>query len=680
LDAAGVADATSASLLSGTVIEGGPGTDVFRVETDGATHTVTVNGVATDYDATLYPTLEIAGDEHDKLYVYDSSEADHIAAGADQTTVDWGADDVVEVTATNIPRVYLYATPGDGDTATLTGTSDAERYYGYATHAKLKSVSGPLHIFAKDFETVTGVSGGGADTAYLHGGEGAVDDTLTYAAGLNKATLTRAGLPTSIAEGFEKTHAYAKDGGTDTATLTGSFAAESFYGREAYGLLLEVGGPRQTFAHDFDTVTAVAFGGAPDTARLFGSDLDDTLTVSPGMATMERTGSSTTVANGYATVHSYALAGDNDEATMHGTDLADRFFSFESYARMQNTAGGFYYQTASGFDTVTGVGGGGADLAKLLGSTGTDTLTGLPNSVTMARSGSTTGVATGFARVFADALTGADDTATLTGSDQVDRFRSYETYSVMQNTGPTPFFHHVKNFDAITGKTGGGADTAYLTGGAGDVDDTLTTTADWAKLERSGLATSTAEGYASVYINAMPGGTDTAHMTGSAHGDRLRAYVTHATMDSTDVVSYSYRAAGFGQYTVAGGGGTDLAYLYDSAGNDDFDITRNSATVTLNPAGGTIGYNISQFAEIRAFALNGDTGIGPGDTASVEGTTGAETFFGKLDFAIFSGTGFYNKVQYFDAVHADTGDDTPDNDTLYLVDPLDYDFSDDGTW
>jgi len=64
----------------------------------------------------------------------------------------------------------------------------------------------------------------------------------------------------------------------------------------------------------------------------------------------------------------------------------------------------------------------------------------------------------------------------------------------------------------------------------------------------------------------------------------------------------------------------------------------------------------------------------------VEGTTGSESFFGKLDFATFSGTGFFNKVQYFDAVHADTGDSTSGNDTLNLVNPLSYTFTDNGLW
>jgi len=59
---------------------------------------------------------------------------------------------------------------------------------------------------------------------------------------------------------------------------------------------------------------------------------------------------------------------------------------------------------------------------------------------------------------------------------------------------------------------------------------------------------------------------------------------------------------------------------------------------------------------------------------------GGETFFGRLGFATFSGTGFYHKVQYFDAVHADAGDSISGNDTLDLVARLSYNLSDDGTW
>jgi len=719
----------------------------------------------------------------DIAYLYGSTNSDTLT-GTLASTATPGSATMARATSTtstaiNMPTIFAYAESGgsDYDTATLNGTPELERFYGYKTYGKLVSVGGATTyvLQAKDFAETTGVSGGGDDTVYLYGEAGDDNESLTVFPGWSSLTRTdSSGSTFSNAQDYFNVRAYAGPTGTTEATLYGSGGTETFYGTETYGLMTDTTG-YYFRAESFGTVTGVA-GDDLGVARLYGTDAnDDTLAIEPYAANMSRTGSTTSVAQGFSTVYGYALTGDNDQATLTGTDGSDKFIGFSGYSKMVNVGGTAYFHKASNFDLVTGLSGGGTDDAFLYGGVGTvddtlsatstsatltrtegtdttentatgfanvygyarpggtdeatlygaggtevflgaetygsmqeageyylravsfDTVTGItagtsataelygtsanddtltiePDLATIARDNSTTSVAQGFKTVYGYALTGDDDQATLTGTADSDKFSGYPSYSKMENITGSNYFHWAKGFDLVTGVSGGGSDDGYLFGANGAVDDVLTSSAASVSLARAG-ATDTVEQFTNVYAYAKPGGTDTATMTGSGDADAFYGYPTYGKMQRTTPTPYLHRANNFSQYTVDGNGGNDAAYIYDSANADTFDFTRTAASMTLRPTAGIVDFLLSEFPAIRVFATSGT-----GDQANMEGTTGAETFFGRGGLGIFDGTGFYNQVLDVDSVFADTGDDEPNNDILNIDGSLTYGFSDDGTW
>ena len=117
------------------------------------------------------------------------------------------------------------------------------------------------------------------------------------------------------------------------------------------------------YAKDFGSVTATGEGGS-DTANLYGSPGNDTLTVSPGTATMLRAGAATSTATDFVNVYGYAVDGgsDTDTATLTGTTGEDKFYGYETHGQLQNITGSTYLYRAEDFDSVTAEGGAGASI------------------------------------------------------------------------------------------------------------------------------------------------------------------------------------------------------------------------------------------------------------------------------------------------------------------------------
>ena len=316
------------------------------------------------------------------------------------------------------------------------------------------------------------------------------------------------------------------------------------------------------------------------------------------------------------------------------------------------------------FGTITANSSGTGNFAYLYGSSGDDDFTAAPNAASMTRSAASTSVANGFETIFGYAGAGGDDTATLNDSGNVDTFFGYATHALMTGTS---FTNYAFDFPEIGASASGSGDVAYLYGSTGD--DTFGVDTTGATMNRSTASANSTVGFEKVYGFAVAGGVDTASMGGSTGADLFFGFQAYSIMrDSSS--SFYYYAGGFSEVQAVGGIG-DIAYLYDSDGDDYFTFSQRDAVASLvptDPLVDPVELRVSEFDKILAYATNGGY-----DTAEVQGTTGADTFYGRNDYGILrdtAGTDYYNLIKYFDLVYADPGDFDPGNDTADVPDPV----------
>ncbi len=621
---------------------GTAGDDTVMVTTDGSNHTVTINGASDVYSAASYSSIVIDGDGgSDWLTVYDWSGDDTFVVDSDQATMDWGSDGV-DIAAFGFETVKGVATNGGTDAAALTGTSGADKFYGKEMQADMYDAAGTNYRYtASGFDTVTGASGGGGDTAYLYGSTR--DDALDVTVG--SATMSRSGSTTTAASGFAYLNGYAVAGGADTATMTGTTRTDLFTGKETYAYMRNVGGVDYLlYAASFGKVTA--YGDGFDTAYLYGGISDDTLEMGMSSSTMTRSGSTASTAFGFGTVNGYGGAGGTDTATLTGTTGADLFSGRETFAYMRNEGGSDYFLYAASFDEVTGYGNGGTDdVAYLYGSSGDDRLDMTVGLSTMTRTGSTLTVANDFATVNGYAVPGGSDTVTLSGSTGTDKFYGRESLAYMRNVGGADYFHYAQGFSEMTANGNGGGDVACLYGSTSD--DTLELNVGSATMTRSGSTRSVVDGFANIQGYAIAGGTDTATLTGTTGSDLFYGKETYAYMKNLVGTPYVLYAAGFSEVTAYGNSPyphNDTAYLYGSSRDDALDVTMGSATMTRSGSTTSVA---NDFRSVYGIAVAGGT-----DTAKITGSTGDDVFQAKETYSTMTARFYYCYAADFGTVEA----------------------------
>ena len=400
--------------------------------------------------------------------------------------------------------------------------------------------------------------------------------------------------------------------------------------------------------------------------------LDYDSSVSPGVDV---------TAIGFGETSVYAVNGGNDAATLTGSSGNDKFTARDIYGRMRGDDGA-YIHYAQGFDLVTGDVSGttGTDVVVLIDGSGDDRLEAGESAVKLDFD-ATPGVddfnllATGFDQAYAYALRGGNDAALMTGSDSADRFTSKRTYSTLKRRDGA-YFNYASGWDQVTGNVslGGGPDLAFLYDDATDdafVADPTQATMDYDATVSPGVDT-TVIGFGEVYAYADFGGNDSAVLNGSATADKFYGLVPLSYIRATDGSFYNY-ARGFDSVTANAVGSGDLAFLYDSDGNDVLTANSTSAVFTLNPTAASQTINTAAaFDQVYTYASGGGT-----DQAHLAGTASSDTLTADTDWAILRSTGtsdYFNYVRYFDEVFADPGDEELGNDllddrgALYLLD------------
>ncbi len=428
----------------------------------------------------------------------------------------------------------------------------------------------------------------------------------------------------------------ASSGGGDTATLQDSAGNDTFDAYPTYAQ--EYAGTYLVRATGFAKVDGQSRQGA-DLARLYGSSQADTFTASSTSGHLTGTGFDSGAEN-----FRYCLAyanGGSDTATMYPANAADTYVGTAAYGVAY---GANYYDRAIGFPhvEVDAAAGSGAT-ARLYDSPGNDVFTAGPTSATMTETGAVH-VVKNFRNVLAYATSGGTDTATLTAalgdSQHFNILDANPTYTSLSGTAGSGYYDMAAGFATVTAiSLGNATDIARLHDSAGS--DTFTaspataTVAATATLIGSGFA-ETANSFTNVYAYGGSGGTDVANLYGSSGNDTFTGTPTSARLSGTNYIEL---ANNFAQvHAVAGLGGTDVAnFVKDSAGNASF--WGHAADAVLSD--GTLDSTSGNLVTPNTY-YNEASGFGSASVAvTAGGTSGTNTrkILTPLDYTLASFTG-----------------------------------------
>jgi subtilisin-like proprotein convertase family protein len=413
-------------------------------------------------------------------------------------------------------------------------------------------------------------------------------------------------------------------------------------------------------AYDATTYAGLAVDGLAgnDSLSVHGKSTDETAVLSGKTLQVVEAGVYEMLGMDFENTYAYGNGGVNT-ATITGTTGDDNLYGNESSTYLQADSNTIL-NYVKGFDSVTvDATTGGTDRAYLYDGVADDvfvagpTQAALDYAATASPGANITAVGFDRADVYGD--NGGVDAATLTGSAEADRFSAREAYAYVTDTTGT-FYNYVDGFESVTADvTGsGGADYALIVDSA--TDDVLVAGETEVTLDLDATTSPgvniTAKGFPAVNAYALFGGTDAATMTGSAGNDRFTGKETYGRMQVNDSAVINY-AQGFESMAadVTGSGGTDKAFMYDTAADDTYAATPTLATYDYNStAAPGVDMSAGGFTETYSYATSGGT-----DVASLTGGAGtADRFTGQLTSSYLEDTlgAYFNYVTGFDTVTA----------------------------
>lgn len=186
----------------------------------------------------------------------------------------------------------------------------------------------------------------------------------------------------------------------------------------------------------------------------------------------------------------------------------------------------------------------------------------------------------------------------------------------------------------------GGRDTVSIRGTAGN--DTAVVWSSGAAVMFGGIYRFQAENVESVSIDGL-GGTDSLTVYDSPRVDTVTARPGLLTISDAEQ-TYAHTAKNFEQVLmISQAGGEDVAFLYDSSGDDLFTGTPTYGEMT----GAGFRLRAENFRYVHAYATGGGF-----DAAQLYDSSGNDRFVATPEYALFDGSNFYFRAKFFDAVHA----------------------------
>jgi hypothetical protein len=350
--------------------------------------------------------------------------------------------------------------------------------------------------------------------------------------------------------------------------------------------------------------------------------------------------------------------GGNDRVTLRGSAA-----TAPQIARLAPQSGQWtspsYSVAVSGMQSITAHGNP-SDIALLSDSSSDDVFTATPTSSSLLGAGYRNEVL-GFERVEATASTW-NDSAAMSDSPGDDTFVGYVDFSFLTGAG---YITKASGFDRVDTYGSTGYDSATFSDSAGD--DYFVVEGSLGYLMSQGTPYLVAHGYDRVEAYASTG-NDTAELSDSAGDDYFRAnpgfgYIAGADLAYITRSGYVSKAIGFDRIDAHSRfGGSDTAELYDSAGDDFFQGTREYSGL----AGAGYSIRVNGFRRVDGFASSGF------DATALIGSASTENFISVPDFSIILSDKTL-KAYGFDRVQLDLGV-TNSSETLYVKDAAGDDY------
>jgi CSLREA domain-containing protein len=326
---------------------------------------------------------------------------------------------------------------------------------------------------------------------------------------------------------------------------------------------------------DDSEVTKVQFraGAGADSANLYGSAGSETLTIRPTTASLRSDRVDVSVVGAERVIA--AGGGGHDTANFHGTADTDVYTGTQSYGRL--TRDGFFAR-ASGFAECYVDLNLGDDIARLYDSPGDDTLTANPTQATLSCPAiDVLHQVENFRELHAFATEDGNDTAELADDPaEASYVVSFHALSGTEGklfdgdrTGAPDevnqvFLIRTSGFDSVTATAGPG-DTALLYGTSGD--DQYSGTASQASLTVPSGSVFTAVSFEQVHSVAKGGKNDTAEIVGSPERERFWGTRVYGRLGGS---GWLQRLVRYNRLTAYGGGGPDVAEMFDTRFTDTF--------------------------------------------------------------------------------------------------------------
>ncbi len=339
--------------------------------------------------------------------------------------------------------------------------------------------------------------------------------------------------------------------------------------------------------------------------------------------------------------------------TVTGASTADtlsiQFISPTSFIANHNGQGGVF--PTSLISQIELLGGSGNDLALVTTPVGLDTAT------FNALGGTITGV--GYSLVFNNIETkyvfgDGEDVATFNDTAGDDLFWALPGYSLMVGSNPS-YINEVIGFGpSITANSTSGFDVAQLIGSSA------------VEAYVGGVASSSITGPSINFVangfdqnyGYSGGGADTAVLNGSSGTDTMYGFNAYSILVASNILQY---VVGYTDVTGNAGTGTgDIAILYDSQGDDTF--VAGPTTARLSGAG--YSNRANGFDQVHANAFGGN------DTATLDGSTGNDVFYGYSTHAqLYSSGVYFLQTNRFELTHVNLSSGSG-NDLAFLFDGL----------
>jgi hypothetical protein len=355
----------------------------------------------------------------------------------------------------------------------------------------------------------------------------------------------------------------------------------------------------QTSYYTTASVNDIAFTGTTGPETVIFSDPNNAYTAAETLGAVHMTTSGFTFdANGVTDL--YVYANSQSTATVN-VPSGPNFFVGVANPNYSYVYGGGIFSEAAGFGSVSATGQGSSTYAYLYSASHASVVAD-PTTGSKLTAGSLSVDATGFPQVYA--VGASDGTDSITLDSDGTKFVGSPLFSYVtdsQGNSPGTFIIGALYFASVKAQASSSVtDTAYFYSYG---QDAFSGTPTLSELSGSNSMFSNfavqAAGYNSVTVWASGSGADSASLTSPGNG----TFVSTASYDTLTVGASSIQVIGYSSVLATGAHNyTDVAYVYDTSGNNTLSTQGTSAILTTS----SYTVTVDRFGKVIATQQSGD--------------------------------------------------------------------------